>query len=608
MERLFLYYRGKKIQQMHDKHLKDIDNKSICVLDSDSLIVNHFQGEHNTSRQIIRPNFRLWMHGIYVHKDKGISVCVNEELFQSVFSGEPKAAEIPGLFVNGAYIGFVIENERIYVFNDFMGLQPVYHYHEKGELLVCSSLQFLLRAVSTTTDREALAEFALTGNMYTGKTAAKEIMYMGPASLLTIGKNWQIHLCHYSPISERSEIRRRQEDVVDDIVDRFKKAVTRAHDSNIKYSLSMTGGIDSRLVYLEWPDKQNLLCETAGEGTSDFLKARQIIECLGNPQLHELEQMFPEKYADGIDNYYKRCDNPLRVLGDFSSYHLDWKMSRGSFIHMSGVGGELLDGENLYLSRSRMNVIKEGVSSYTYHELREYDKAKLLGNVLGMGNKTGNLRFLAEGGNSGFDFQELVNSMDSFIGKTKYQECYTERFRTLFYATSGYHSFGSLNLAKYLILMPYNDMELIKAVFRYHPSSRELRKMTISMLRRYSQLKDIPVDTTHLKIDSPYVLHRFFRVMRMVLGIGFHKKIPIIQKGDPPKFRIFPYFDGQNRDFRELVNKRLLDCSWFDRRAIQMFIDENTLSQKYNFFTHHGSEANMMILLRMTYMKEMLNG
>jgi len=156
--------------------------------------------------------------------------------------------------------------------------------------------------------------------------------------------------------------------------------------------------------------------------------------------------------------------------------------------------------------------------------------------------------------------------------------------------------------------MPYNDTELIRAICSYHPSSRELRKLTIKMLQRYDQLRDIPIDTTHLKIDAPYDLHKFFRVLRMVLNVGYHKKIPFIQKGDAPKFRAFPYFDKKYADFRSLVNDRLLNCDWFDKDEIRKFINEISQIQGYNFYLHHGAEANIMILLRATYMHEMLNG
>jgi hypothetical protein len=606
MERLFLYYRGKRIEEIRSGILSGYDSESIWLLDDKTLIINHFNGEFNTAKHYGNDDFSIWMNGIYVHKDKGIGCCIDDDLFRSMFHSALQPEEIPAMFVNGAFCGLIITPARTMVFNDFMGLCPVYYYHEKGEIIISNSFRLVAGMVKTTLSKSALTEYLLTGNNFSGETAALEIRCMGPASVLSFGKNYRISLSNYDSFSARTEIRRKFDDVADEISQLFHKSINRLYDSRIKYSMSMTGGIDSRLIYLEWQDKLNLLTETAGEGSSDFLKARQIIERLGNPALHSLEELFPEQYADGIDSYYQNCDNPLKAMGEFNSHHLDWKVARGSFLHISGVGGELLDGENLYLSRNKWSVLREGIAPYSYHELKDRDKANLICNVLGMGNKRENLLLLAEKDREGFEPDRIVAHLEKFIGKTKFSQCYTERFRTYRLANAGYYLAGSQNLAGYLTLLPFNDTELMKEACRYHPSTRELRKLTLAMLKSYKELHDIPVDTTHLKIKAPYKMQRFFRVLRMVFNVGYHKKIPLLQKGKPPVFRAFPYFDQKNQDFRELVNNRLLSCNWFDQDEMKKYVEAISGIRGFNFYLHHGAEANILILLRLTYMEKML--
>jgi hypothetical protein len=608
LERLFLYYRGNRSDVLVRENLQGFDEQSVCRIDARTLVLNYFRGGFNTAKHFLRPDFSVWLNGVYVHRDKGIACCIDDIVFNSLWTDVITPEDIPSRFINGAFCGLVITPAKTYVFNDFMGLSPVYYYHEKGEIIISSSFSFLAGIVKTSLNKSAVSEYLQTGYNFSGDTVVGEIKCLGPASMLSIGKNNRISITSYDSFSNRTEIRRPLEDTADEILLLLNKSINRLYDSRIKYSMSMTGGIDSRLIYLLWSNKQNLLTETAGEGSSDYLKAGEIIERLGNPELHSLENLFPDNYAEGFDRYYNNCDNPMKAMGEFNSYHLDWKIGRGSFLHLSGVGGELLDGENLYLSRDKWSVAREAFTSYHYHELKEKDKEQLLGNVLGTGNKKDNLRFAIPECNDEFKLGSIAEKLDKFIGKTKFSECYTERFRTYRLANAGYYLSGSQNLGTYLTILPYNDTDLIKAVCRYHPSTRELRRLTLALLKSFDDLKSIPIDTTHLKINAPYELHRFFRVLRMVLNVGYHKKIPFLQKGEPPRFRAFPYFNPLQADFRELVNTSLLNCSWFSRDEIRRFIREISSIKGFNFYLHHGAEANILILQRLAYMEKMLNG
>jgi hypothetical protein len=232
----------------------------------------------------------------------------------------------------------------------------------------------------------------------------------------------------------------------------------------------------------------------------------------------------------------------------------------------------------------------------------------LIQNVLGTSYKKDNLRYIAKLNKSWFETSELVPVLDKFIGRTKFSECYTERFRTLRLANAGYYLAGSQNMGKYLTILPYNDSDLVREICRYHPGTRELRRLTISLLRCYPELKDIPVDTTHLKVNAPYSLHKIFRVIRMVMNVGYHKKIPLLQKGEAPKFRAFPYFDPLQVNFRQMVNEKLSACNLFDRDEIRHFIRSASDIRGFNFYLHHGAEANILMLMRLSYAESLLGG
>ncbi|MEN6290392.1 MAG: hypothetical protein ABFD07_00040, partial [Methanobacterium sp.] len=510
-------------------------------------------------------------------------------------------------FKNGAYIYFEYSNGNIVIVNDFMGLIPLYYYQLDNITIICNSFRIIAKLITKIINKNAIYEYLLTGANFSQNTILKNVNLLTPASKLEYSSQTGL-LKVFIRDSFASDYE--SNNGFDSIKETFQilltSAVQRLYKKDYKYSMSITGGMDSRLIYLEWPDKINLLTETAGEGTSDLLKALDIITEIGNPDLHSIEDLKLEHYTEGIDNYYKNCDNPMTAFDQQNSYHIDWKLSRGSRFHISGAGGELFDGENLYLSRGKKYVIKEAIVPYKYHSINEISKEEMLKNILGVHNKIDNLQFLNEEEINNRVFTNIVSILDPFIGKTKYCECWTERFRTYKYALTGYRLVGSQLLSYYDIVMPYNDIDLIKYICSSHPKHRELRKLTISVLKDYEQLKNIPLDTTHLLISSPYFLHKFFRVLRMVLNIGLHKKIPIIQQGNPPTFRKFPYFEEKYADFRNLVNELILSCDYLDREKVKKYLNIVTNERRYNFYIHHNAETNILLLLRLAYTQKII--
>jgi len=511
-------------------------------------------------------------------------------------------------FKNGAYIYFEYFKGNILILNDFMGLIPLYYYQISDITIISNSFKIISKLVAKIINKDAIYEYLLTGANFSHNTILKNVNQLTPASKLMFNSQTgllkvSIRDCFASDFENNAGF----ESIKESFKITLTKAVQRLYKKDYKYSMSITGGMDSRLIFLEWPDKMNLLTETAGEGTSDLFKAIDIIKEIGNPALHSIEDLKLEHYTEGLDNYYKNCDNPMTVFDQQNSYHIDWKLSRGSRFHISGVGGELFDGENLYLSRAKNYVIKEAILPYNYHPIEEISKEEMLKNILGVSNKINNLQFLDDGKIYDSLFTKIVSILDPFIGKTKHSECWTERFRTYKLALSGYRLVGSQLLSFYDIMMPYNDIDLIKNICNSHPKHRELRKLTISVLKDYEQLKNIPLDTTHLPISSPYFLHKFFRVLRMVFNIGFHKKIPFIQKGNPPIFRKFPYFDERFNDFRNLVNELILKCDYLDRDNVRKYLNIVTSERKYNYYIHHSTETNILLLLRLAYTQKIIN-
>ena len=148
----------------------------------------------------------------------------------------------------------------------------------------------------------------------------------------------------------------------------------------------------------------------------------------------------------------------------------------------------------------------------------------------------------------------------------------------------------------------------MRVLCSYHPASRELRRLELSLLRRHPEAFEIPVDTTHLKVTAPYAAQKSARVLRMVLNIGFHKKVPFLQQGDPPKWRAPKYFDHSRTDLREYIKSTIRDCQLYDRARVTEYLDAVDKVTQFNFYSHHRESTNIKTLFRLAVAAEKFGG
>ena len=385
-----------------------------------------------------------------------------------------------------------------------------------------------------------------------------------------------------------------------------RDAIDRIYDEQYRYCLSISGGCDSRLVFFEWPGRSTLLTESYGnDDNSDILKARQLIRAYGNIQLHEMEQGYPEKYTEGLFAYFDNIDY-IPMAGDDNSHHLDWKLSRNAEIRLGGTDGELLGGENLYLNRKPWYVLKEGFFSYPYLKLTggKSHKASLLSNVLYRHAKKSISELLP---GEIIDFDRIVDDWDGYLGKCHSGEVYTERFRTWHTVIDHNYHFTNYFLGKASQLTPYQDFCITDFISRTEPKHRELRKIEICLLQRHSIGKHIPIDTTHLKIDRPYRMHKFFRMLRFALNIGYSRRVPFLQKGTPLKTTIPAFYAPANDAFRKKVLETVRDIQVLDKELLNQYLRQFDHLDSYNHFqaTHEGW-PNLFILLRLAVFEKKL--
>jgi hypothetical protein len=582
-------------------------SKPITVSNHDYFISNQMESPIDYPQCVAANGKSLFLNGVFIFRNITLDNFLKDPHVHLQRLLEKDSAKIPGEFVNGAFNGVVINGDALWLFNDFMAMAPLYYTFEKDTFIFSTTLQMLQRILNRPWNAEAVSEYVALGYNFSYQTLLKGIDCLPPASLLCL-KNDKLTLTNYATFPNDLEMKAGKKKVIENVHHEFVKAIGRIYSPKLKYSLSLTGGMDSRLIYFEWPNRNELFTETAGENSSDFLKARELAEKLGDPSLHTLEDLKDDQYTNGIDKFYQACDNPTKLLADYNYHHLIWKKNRGADFHLSGAGGELLNGESLYLSRKPSSVLREAFLPYVYIELKNSAKKTLIENVLYSKYKSSISELLDEdySGKTNDYSARIADRLDSFLGKPRYKQTYTERFRTFLQANASFYPLNVVSNDSDFLILPYNDRDLIETITRYHPCTRELRRLELALLKKYDLAADIPLDSSHLMQNRPYFAHKFMRTVRMVLNIGLHKKVPFFQKGEPPKFRAFKYFDHSAVDFRDHIKKTILQASFFDKKKIENYLSEIENVEKFSFYTHHREEGNLMILFRLAMLEKNL--
>jgi hypothetical protein len=349
------------------------------------------------------------------------------------------------------------------------------------------------------------------------------------------------------------------------------------------------------------------LTETSGDpDSSDFIKAKTLAGQIGNPVLHEREEKFADQIEEGFFRFMEMIDNPL-YAGASNSFHLDWKMRRNAQVRLIGVNGELLGGENLYLTRRKGYLLREAILPYKYHELKDDDnrgKLNLIKNVLYFREKAQLPRVFGNGCGQSYE-ERILDYWIPFLGECRTAEVFTERFRgahLVFAAKNAYQGYVQDGFAE---LLPYTDFNLVRAISGIPPSLRELRKLELAILRTYSLAKDVPLDTTHLRVSSSYRLHKLLRVLRFIFNIGYARRVPIIQKGTALKTRIPAYCEPKRVDLRLRVNSYIRKSQLLDKDALERFLAGHVVVDKYKHFqATHKDWPNVFLLLKLVALEE----
>lgn len=251
--------------------------------------------------------------------------------------------------LNGLFSGLLIDrrNRRAILFNDRYGLDRIYLHESPRALYFASEAKALLRVIPETRefDSDGLRDLFSYGCTLEGRTFFRGIKTLPPASIWSFSASGGLAKSTYfstekweyqSPISE--------EEFNDEFLQLFPRVYKRYLRSEVPLGVSLTGGLDSRMLMACWPSSSPApKCYTYSGTTENTLDvkiaARVAAACgashntirIGNDFLSTFQHQVDRTVyiTDGCSgatgsheiyfNKIGRTYSPVRLTGNFGS-------------------------------------------------------------------------------------------------------------------------------------------------------------------------------------------------------------------------------------------------------------------------------------------------
>ena len=255
--------------------------------------------------------------------------------------GEAVLEEISGAF---AFALWDLRSKTFLLANDHLGLRPVYYAEHAGSLRFASEVKGILSdsTFPRRLNRSAVADLLYYSIIMGEKTFFEDIQMLPPASFLryqdgrwSVSSYWDISF----PESYPSHPDRWYDDL---IYNALKDAAKRMVRPELRYGLSLSGGLDSRWIaaFLA-QDQPESLAFTLGTPGSDDTPYAKDVAAQTNLRHHywEMSSSFVaelgETYAytvDGMDNLWHMEEFPLTArVGDYVDVSVGGFLGDGLF-------------------------------------------------------------------------------------------------------------------------------------------------------------------------------------------------------------------------------------------------------------------------------------
>lgn len=405
--------------------------------------------------------------------------------------------------LNGSY-AFIIFNDQkgtLTIVNDRFGTRPIYYATKDENLIFASAVKAILKyPYPKILNEKTIVKFFRYGKLgiLGDDTWFRGIRVMSSASFLEFHKG-KMQIKKYRDLNYSADYNKKEEIFVKELVNKFRRAVNMRIANDVKYGVSLSGGLDSRSVCaaINRENFSKIHAYTFGvKNCNEFRVAKLVTSAIGlkNHTLIELNPNDLLKYAekvvlltDGLDTvgvsfipyvYEKIREIGIKVF--LQGFLLDMTLG-GSFMNKSMIEAKNINDLTLALDKL--------YTLFSPSEIRE-----LL---------SGELRHMVKDVHR--EFYAMVRNAkgDTFPNKADYFTLSTRMRR--------YTLMGSIISREFVEeSLPTIDNEVIDIITKIPPEYRYGHRLYKKFLSALSQeLASIPYVKTMVRANAPDIFWKF---------------------------------------------------------------------------------------------------
>src|SRR6266705_3231473 len=231
--------------------------------------------------------------------------------------------------LNGLFSGLLIDKRRnrAFLFNDRYGLERIYFYEAKDATYFASEAKALLRVLPELRafDDEGAAQFLTFGCTVEWRTLFRGIHLLPGGSLWSFETGRCHKKMYFSPETWESQPTLSAKAFESEFQETFKRILPRYFESESKIGISLTGGLDTRMIMACRPQTgREPVCYTfSGENgqTLDHLLAAKVAKACGlDHRILRLGPDFLSDFASHVDRTVYITDGCFGALGAHEIY------------------------------------------------------------------------------------------------------------------------------------------------------------------------------------------------------------------------------------------------------------------------------------------------
>jgi asparagine synthase (glutamine-hydrolysing) len=259
--------------------------------------------------------------------------------------------------LNGLFSGLLIDKtqSKAFLFNDRYGVERIYWHETEYALFFASEAKALLRILPELRefDQEGVTQFLTFGCTLEGRTLFRDIRLLPSGSIWSFESGECRKQKYFSPEIWESQPTLTLDAFQSRFQETLKGVLPRYLESDSKVGVSLTAGLDSRMIMACLPQAQaKPICYTFSGEKRDTLDVRLAVRvaktCGLEHQILRLGQDFFSDFASHVDRTVYATDGCLGSLGAHEIYFNN-QARKLSPVRLTGVfGGEILRGVSMF--------------------------------------------------------------------------------------------------------------------------------------------------------------------------------------------------------------------------------------------------------------------